>query len=47
MVGHLPDIAVLALPDSGDVVARPCRRPGVAVDDVVGDVELAAGVPVA
>jgi len=41
-----PDIAGLALPDQRDSVAVRRVDGSVSVDDVVRDVDLAAGVPV-
>ena len=40
------DEAALALPDAGGLVAALGTAGGVTVDGVVGDVQLAAGVPV-
>ena len=46
MESEFPHVAVFALPDAGDLVARLAVRSGVSVDDVVGDVEFTAGGPV-
>jgi hypothetical protein len=46
VVGHLPDHAVLALPDRRHAVACRRVRGGVSVEHVVCDVESAPDVPV-
>ncbi len=46
VVGHLPDLAVFALPDRRDGVAPGLVGRSVSIDDVVGDVKSPARIPV-